>query len=329
MGSPEHDPGQPLGFGLFVLLPGTGVVPIVEFAVKASTYPSQRPGQGQKDLTQLTPGALARRLNGQRVVPALWANRQLIASTSGNFVRTMLFDRTGARYRLLGHLWLELQRFLAPHIRNVDLADLAVDRMLVEGDVSRHCRLVLSAMAKLLECRNVFEIGTYLGQTSWALAHNNPQAHVYTLDLPSLEAVNELKYDVTDPEYFVAWNRGIRFAGTPEASRITQLFGDSATFDFSPYRGKMDLVFIDGGHSEPYVRSDTRAALEMLSEHGTIVWDDYLYYPGIYKVVNELSASMRPGVFHIVGTRLAVYSRLDILENGWPAIEPTRVASVS
>jgi predicted O-methyltransferase YrrM len=286
-------------------------------------------GSKAEDLSQLTPGALARRLNGQRVVPALWANRQLIASTSGNLVRTLLFDRAGSRYRLLGHLWIELQRFLAPHIRNVDLADLQVDRMLVEGDVTRHCRLVLCAMAKLLECRNVFEIGTYLGHTTWALARNNPQARVYTLDLPSLDAVPEARYDVTDPEYFVAYNRGIRFAGTPEAARITQLFGDSATFDFSPYRGRMDLVFIDGSHSEPYVLSDTRAALEMLSERGTIVWDDYLYYPGIYKVVNELSASLHPKVFHIVGTRLAIYSRVDILANGWPAMALARVASLA
>jgi predicted O-methyltransferase YrrM len=239
---------------------------------------------------------------------------------SGRLARTLVTGGQGSRYRLLGHIWIELQRFLAPGVQNVDLADLRMDTTLVEGDVTRHCRLVLGAMCKLLECRNVFEIGTFLGQTTWVLAHNNPDARVFTLDLPTLESVEHLKYDATDPEYFVVWDRGARFLGTPEADRITQLFGDSATFDFSPYHGKMDLVFIDGSHSLSYVRSDTDAAMRMLSDRGTIVWDDYLYYPGIYKVVNELAPVLDRPVFHIVGTRLAVYSRIDILNDGWPAL---------
>ena len=273
-----------------------------------------------RDLSRLTPGRLARRLNGQRVAPRLWDNRHLIGSVSAGLARTLITGGQGSRYRLLGHLWIELQRFLAPGVQNVDLADLRMDTTLVEGDVTRHCRLILGAMCKLLECRKVFEIGTYLGQTTWVLAHNNPDAEVFTLDLPTLEAVNHLKYDVTDPEYFVAWDRGARFLGTPEAARITQLFGDSAIFDFSPYHGKMDLVFIDGSHSLAYVKSDTDAAFKMLSDRGTIVWDDYLYYPGIYKVVNELAPALDRPVFHIVGPRLAVYSRLDILNDGWPAL---------
>ncbi len=273
------------------------------------------------DLLRLTPGRLARRLNGQRVGPQLWANRHLIASISAGLARTLITGGHGSRYRLLGHIWLELKRFLAPGVQNVDLADLRMDSAMVEGDVTRHCRLVLGAMCKLLECRNVFEIGTYLGQTTWLLAHNNPDAHVFTLDLPTLDAVDHLKYEVTDPEYFVVWDRGARFRGTPEAGRITQLFGDSATFDFSQFHGKIDLVFIDGSHSMNYVRSDTDAAFRMLSDRGTIVWDDYLYYPGIYRVVNELAPLVDRPVFHIVGTRLAVYSRVDVLNGGWPALK--------
>ena len=267
----------------------------------------------------MTPGVLARHLDGNRVAPKVWANRGLIGPLSSRLIRTLLTNRQGARYRLLGHLWLECQRFLAPNVRNVDLADLDVDGTLVEGDVTRHCRLVLCAMCKLLECRTVFEIGTYVGRTTWLIARNNPDARVFTLDLPSLDAARRLKYEATDPEYFVGYDRGSRFAGTPEAARITQLFGDSATFDFSPYRGKMDLVFVDGSHSYESVRSDTEAALGMLSERGTIVWDDYLYYPGIYRVVNDLAPALDRPVFHIVGTRLAVYSRVNVLDDGWPA----------
>jgi methyltransferase family protein len=287
-----------------------------------------QPAAAEPELLSLTPGKLARRLNGERVLPNLWANRRLIRSTLAGLFRTVIADRQGSRYRLFGHLWLELQRFLAPGIRNVDLADLHVDGTIIEGDVSRHCRLVLCAMCKLLGCRTVFEIGTFQGQTTWLLARNNPQARLYTLDLPSLAAATQLKYKLTDPEYFVEWKRGIRFAGTPEAGRITQLFGDSATFDFSPYQGTMDLVFIDGSHSYDYVKSDTEAAFRMLSDRGTIVWDDYPYYPGMYQLLNQLSPTLDRPIFHIVGTRLAIYSRVDILNAGWPALA-TAPAAVS
>jgi hypothetical protein len=89
----------------------------------------------------------------------------------------------------------------------------------------------------------------------------------------------------------------------------------------------MDLVFIDGSHTDEYVRSDTAAAFRMLSPRGTIVWDDYLYYPGIYRVVNEVSAQLDRPVFHIVGTRLAIYSRVDILNAGWPALQPASLGT--
>lgn len=283
----------------------------------------------RSELVSLPPGRLARRLNGQRVVPRLWGNRQLIGPILASLLQTLVADRQRSRYRLFGHLWIELQRFLAPNIRNVDLADLRVDGTLVEGDVTRHCRLIVAAMCKLLECETIFEIGTYEGQTTWLLAHNNPNARIFTLDLPSLEAVSHSKYAVTDPEYFVEWKRGIRFAGTPEAGRIRQLFGDSATFDFSPFAKKMDLVYIDGSHSYDYVESDTAAAFSMLSDRGTIVWDDYLYYPGIYRVLTSLSRRLDRPIVHIVGTRLAVYSRIDIMAGAWPTQVRTPAASVS
>jgi len=49
------------------------------------------------------------------------------------------------------------------------------------------------------------------------------------------------------------------------ARRSNLLFGDSASFDYSPYHGRVDLFFIDGAHSYEYVRSDTLNANEVLS----------------------------------------------------------------
>jgi hypothetical protein len=53
------------------------------------------------------------------------------------------------------------------------------------------------------------------------------------------------------------------------------LFGDSASFDFSPFAGAVDLFFIDGAHSYEYVRSDTLRALQCVRPGGVIAWHDF------------------------------------------------------
>ena len=249
----------------------------------------------------------------RKVVSQLRTNRVLVPSIIKGFARSLLPGRSQLRFDLLAQLWLDMLRYLAPNVRPIRLSQIGLDSVVVTGGVSRYDILVLCALSQALGCRTIFEIGTLLGGTTRLLAQNNQASHVYTLDLPSLEAVGRTRYDVTDPEYFESWNRGMLFHGTPEETRITPLFGDSASFDYSPYAGKMDLVFIDGSHSSSYVKSDTEAALTMLSPMGTIAWDDYTHYPSIYRYVNRLAPQLDRPVFQILGTRLAVYSRVDIV----------------
>src|SRR5207249_2578283 len=144
-------------------------------------------------------------------------------------------------------------------------------------------------------------------------AHILPSARIYTLDLGGPDVAQHAQLELTDPELVTHWDRGERFRGTPEGRGITQLFGDSATFDFSPYEQKMDLVYIDASHSYSYVRSDTEAALGMISELGTIVWDDYTGYSGVFAYLNELAPGLDGPIFHLLDTRLALYSR-------WPVV---------
>jgi predicted O-methyltransferase YrrM len=190
----------------------------------------------------------------------------------------------------------------------------------VEGTVLRRSPLVLCALAALLDPATIFEFGTYHGDTSWLLAHNLPNARVFTLDLGGPDAAYSAQLELTDiDEYFPQWDRGTRFHGTREGERITQLTGDSATFDFAPYFGTVDLAYVDASHSYSYVRSDTEAALAMLSPSGTIIWDDYTHYSGIYAYLNELAPTLDRPIFHLLDTRLAVYSRRPItnsLEQG-------------
>jgi predicted O-methyltransferase YrrM len=246
------------------------------------------------------------------------SNWDILPLVLGSAVRRAVADPGRFRAGPLKHLWIELKRFGAPHVVDVELSRIdGIERVQVDGRVLRHSPLVLGALAVLLECETIFEFGTYRGDTTHLLAHNLPKSRVFTLDLPGPDAIPSAQLELTDhDEYFRDWDRGVRFRGTPEADRITQLVGDSATFDFSPYRGTIDLVYVDASHSYSYVRSDTEAALTMLSASGTIVWDDYTHYPGIYAYLNELASVLDRPILHVLGTRLAVYSRRDLVGLG-------------
>ena len=241
-------------------------------------------------------------------------NRDILPGVLARVLRGLVREPGRMRRGLLKDIWIDLKRYSAPQLENVPLARIrGIDTISVEGAVAQPERLVLCALAKLLECERIFEFGTFRGETTWLLAHNLPGARVFTLDLGSADFASHARFELTDPEYFVDWERGTRFRGTPEAQRITQLIGDSATFDVDPYRGNIDLVYVDASHSYSYVRSDTEAALAMLTRFGTIVWDDYTYYSGIYAYLNELAPALDAPIYHILGTRLAVFSR-------WPIV---------
>ena len=97
---------------------------------------------------------------------------------------------------------------------------------------------------------------------------------------------------------------GSRFAGTSEADRIEQLYGDSLAFDPMPYRGTMDFCFIDASHEYQHVRRDTESALAMVRPGGVIFWHDYSrWWPGVQKCLDDLSAEQP--VFRVQDTALA------------------------
>ena len=71
------------------------------------------------------------------------------------------------------------------------------------------------------------------------------------------------------------------------ANRIHQLFGDSQTYDFTPYYGSVDLVFVDGCHHYEFVLRDSQNALKMMSPDGVVIWHDYASYaPGVVQALD-------------------------------------------
>lgn len=154
--------------------------------------------------------------------------------------------------------------------------------------------LTLAAVTKHFQPQRVFEIGTYSGSSTLAVAMNAPrQTEVFTLDLDESEIV------------------GSCYRGTPWAGNVRQIFGDSRTFDYGPFEGNIDLVLVDANHEYDFVKSDSEKAFRMVRRGGVIIWDDYLWLEchsecaGVTVCLNELQ--QRYPVFQIAGTRLAVY----------------------
>jgi predicted O-methyltransferase YrrM len=160
----------------------------------------------------------------------------------------------------------------------------------------------------------LFEIGTFDGRTTLNLAANSPaEAKVYTLDLPK-EQMNSTALGLSgkhspDDKLFIDKNgSGSRYRGTDCQSKITQLYGDSATFDFSPFFNAMDFIFIDGSHSHDYVMNDSAISLKLLrNRRGIIVWHDYdTVWEGVTEALNKLHGTMPDfaKMRHICGTAL-------------------------
>jgi predicted O-methyltransferase YrrM len=161
-----------------------------------------------------------------------------------------------------------------------------------DGNVSLLELLVISRLVAARQPELIFEIGTFDGRTTLNLAANT-KGQVLTLDLPASEIDStRLPIDPSDANYIDKPASGARFKGREEASRITQLLGDSASFDFTPWYGKVDLVFIDGAHSKEYVLNDTEKAQRLLRPGGGIIlWHDYdASFDGVTLALHELAA---------------------------------------
>lgn len=164
-----------------------------------------------------------------------------------------------------------------------------------------------SAIVRMLtRCREpmaVFEVGTYKGRTTRLFADHIPEgAVVYTLDLPPERMVEGGCFRKQD-----MGSIGERLREYRGRSRVVQLFGDSRSFDFSPYYGRMDVVFIDGDHRYDTVLNDSIQAFKMIRARGMILWDDYhpAYGPGVMRALAQLSAKW--AIAWIEGTRLAIH----------------------
>jgi predicted O-methyltransferase YrrM len=163
----------------------------------------------------------------------------------------------------------------------------------------------LALAAAATNPKKIVEIGTFRGATARLLAANAPDATVYTLDLPHEMPRGALPTNTIDDEILTTRGGPMLYEDTPEAERIVQLWGDSATFDFDIVGHDIDLAFIDGAHTYEYVKNDTEKLLPRMRPGGVMIWDDYWDpFPGVVQYVNELKP---PGAAAVVATAMVVW----------------------
>lgn len=198
----------------------------------------------------------------------------------------------------------------------VDLRELVDDREFPvriadvqsqEGTIGLYEAVCLAVIARFIEPNVIFEFGTHKGcSTMLFLRHSPATSMVYTLDMDIKEfAGMEVKPDDGDIKYIDKPRIGEQITEQVENGRVKQLLGNSMAYDFAEYENRCDLIFVDAGHSYPFVKSDTDNAFEMLRNDGVIIWHDYkANCPGVVRALHEASRSHE--IYQIRGTSLAV-----------------------
>jgi len=234
---------------------------------------------------------------------ASWILRGTLAKDPTIVAQTYWYNGELPRVPLLG--LLPSTRQVEVHIPN------AFDRKFGTSiSVEEACHL--GAIARVLLARKVLEIGTYDGNTALVLALNSdPGGVVVTVDLPPDFDPEKHQSTLTfshEPINVTARDElGRQLGQHPASTRIQQVYGDSGSLDWSKLGGPFNLIFIDGCHTENYVESDTRNALQQLAPGGIIVWHDYGMIAEVSQVVDRYARESRQlKCAALEGTRLAI-----------------------
>lgn len=190
---------------------------------------------------------------------------------------------------------------------------ITLEHMCGEGiNASLEELAILAVITKSVRPKSIFEIGTFRGRTALNFALNAPaECTIYTLDLPlDKRAARSHATNPSDQRIIGKSQTGVDYYGKDVAGKIQQLYGDSRTFDFSEYFGRIDLVLVDGAHDYETALADSANALRMITSDGVIVWHDFANY-GDYNGVTRAVLATVPAdeVVQLGSTQLAAYMR--------------------
>ncbi len=207
------------------------------------------------------------------------------------------------------------QRYACSPLQPVDLAQLVGEdcRNLLfvpvafvrQGSSPLRDLAALAALTRKKNPKQIFEIGTFEGLTTVVFVKNaGPDVRVHTLDLPhDRKDISRTVRSYAAHSIAGAYSSGHLIDKFDVRKQTEVLFGDSALFDFEPYRRRIDLFFVDGAHTEDYVASDSHRAFECLAPDGWVIWHD-CFVPQVMKVLKQIAR--RTTVLQVLETNLAL-----------------------
>jgi len=167
--------------------------------------------------------------------------------------------------------------------------------------------LLLAGLAdKIKDCR-YFEIGTWRGESVTTVASRAMTCHTLCLTDQEMRKLGMHERTIASHQLF-----------SKDLKNVTQLRGDSRTFDYQGLGQKFDLVFIDGDHHYDFIRSDTEKVFRhLIHEKSIVVWHDYGFHPD--QVRFEVMAAILEGVgperasqvYHVAHTKSAIFTGED------------------
>ena len=183
----------------------------------------------------------------------------------------------------------------------------------VIGMTSDYEAWILSSLSKI--SKNIFEFGTCSGKTTYLMGLNSSNdTNIYTITLNPNDLGGITKRDFDNKVSFrnlineSVYNKFL-FSGKEIEKKIKVIFQNSLNFEITNYKKKMDLIFIDGGHTYSVVKNDSEKSFQMLNDNGIILWHDYV--PGkrsakdVVKYINEISKTKK--IYKIKNTSLCIF----------------------
>jgi predicted O-methyltransferase YrrM len=132
----------------------------------------------------------------------------------------------------------------------------------------------IKSLAEEIGAKVFFEIGTGRGTACYAVSLVPSVKKIVTVDIIPYE--HRMDHAIGFKNEFVANKNLFKKIPFPEKSKIRFL----GTYELSPaqaeIRGKVDLCFIDGNHTDyDVIMNDFTRCLDLVTEDGVIIFDDY------------------------------------------------------
>jgi hypothetical protein len=185
----------------------------------------------------------------------------------------------------------------------------------------------IKAVAKSFKNCDYLEIGCFRGESLINILPNTSSTVSLSLSKTEMKEMNI-------PDEFIAPES---ILVTPN-DKLTQIYHNSLTFDYTKLNRKFDLIFIDGDHSTEAVKIDTANAFNLLKdENSVIIWHDFgnnyseQRHDVIAGALLGAPKDKHPFIYRVTNTLCGIYTskKLQTLPQDTNLIMPSKLFDVS